>query len=51
MTLKTKNSKLILTVLAMMMSVAAFAQNITVTGTEMTMTPEGASEIYTYTKK
>lgn len=32
MTLKTKNSKLILTVLAMMMSVAAFAQNITVTG-------------------
>lgn len=51
MTLKTKNSKLILTVLAMMMSVAAFAQNIAVNGTEMTMTPEGAAEIYTYTKK
>ena len=51
MTLKTKNSKLILTVLAMMMSVAAFAQNITVTGTEMTMTPEGGAEIYTYKKK
>ena len=33
MTLKTKNSKLILTVLAMMMSVATFAQKITVTGT------------------
>ena len=30
---RTKNSKLILTILAMMMSVAAFAQNITVTGT------------------
>ena len=30
---RTKNSKLILTVLAMMMSVAAFAQKITVTGT------------------
>ena len=30
---RTKNSKLILTVLAMMMSVAAFAQNLTVTGT------------------
>ena len=30
---RTKNSKLILTVLALMMSVAAFAQNLTVTGT------------------
>ena len=29
---KTKNSKLILTILALMMSVAAFAQNLTVTG-------------------
>ena len=33
MILTTKNSKLILTVLAMMISVAAFAQNLTVTGT------------------
>lgn len=33
MILTTKNSKLILTVLAMMISVAAFARNLTVTGT------------------